>query len=428
MRRLTGFTSTAVVAPAALQKMAMDLTGVSQEQIDAARESGAPWQKNSRLIPTSVDKDGNLTGYIDYSYTNPYDYLQRPALAIMNAINKGEALGKDANEVASEAAIGAVAEIFEPFAGESIITEKIVDVTTRGGVTQTGAKVYRPEDTAGDKAFKSFVHIADSVVPGGAPFQLKGMERETQQPGIEVGRFARSFFADSTDPSGNERLAAQELLRAFTGVSEIQVKPENILMYKGYEYSRGIRSSSQIFNTAVSTRGTLDPENAINTFREANETRFRVMRDMYRTVQNMRQLGMSDAEIRRAMRKNKVGNIPQLMRGVFDPMKISSEIRRRARDNDNLLPIAELNAIRSEFRNRRLDEPFEPEVQEAPIFTPQPVQEAPKATFTPQPAATTAPATPPSNLGAPQQRRDLSLLGSNPIDILKNLPIFQRQQ
>jgi len=428
MRRLTGFTSTAVVAPAALQKMAMDLTGVSQEQIDAARESGASWQKNSRLIPTSVDSKGNLTGYIDYSYTNPYDYLQRPALAIMNAINKGEALGKDANEVASEAAIGAVAEIFEPFAGESIITEKIIDVTTRGGVTQTGAKVYRPEDTAGDKAFKSFVHIADSVVPGGAPFQLKGMERETQQPGIEVGRFARSFFADSTDPSGNERLAAQELLRAFTGVSEIQVKPENILMYKGYEYSRGIRSSSQIFNTAVSTRGTLDPENAISTFREANEARFRVMRDMYRTVQNMRLLGMSDAEIRRAMRKNKVGNIPELMRGVYDPMKVSSEIRRRARENDNRLPIAELNAIRREFRNRRLDEPFEPEVQEAPAFTPQPVQEAPEATFTPQPAPTTAPATPPPNLGAPQQAPDTSLLGSNPIDILKNLQIFQRQQ
>tara|TARA_Y100000994_G_scaffold4801_1_gene4699 strand:+ start:8931 stop:12881 length:3951 start_codon:yes stop_codon:yes gene_type:complete len=393
MRRLVGFTSTAVIAPAALQKMAMDLTGVSQEQMDAARESGAPWQKNSRLIPTTVDKDGNLKGYIDYSYTNPYDYLQRPALAILNAINKGEALGKDGSEVATEAVLGAVAEIFEPFAGESIITEKILDTTTRGGVTQTGSKVYREEDTPGDKAFKSFMHIADSVVPGGAPIQLKGMTKETQEPGVEVGRFARSLFmADNVDPSGNERRAGQELFRAFTGLSEIEVKPENILMYKGYEYSRGIRSASQIFNSAVSTRSTLNPENATNTFREANEARFRVMRDMYRTVQNMRQLGMSDGEIRRQMRKNKVGNISELMRGVFAPMKISPEIRRRARENDNRLPIPELNQIRNEFRGRSLVEPVqEPQVEETPTLDLEPVSQAQPVQQPQQVAATLAP-------------------------------------
>lgn len=430
MRRLMGFTSTAVVAPAALQKMAMDLTGVSQEQIDAARESGAPWQKNSRLIPTSVDKDGNLAGYIDYSYTNPYDYLQRPALAILNAVNKGEDLGKPGSEVASEAAIGAIAEMFEPFAGESIITEKLLDVTTRKGVTQTGAKVYRDEDTPGDKAYKSFVHVADALVPGGAPFQLKGMTKETQEPGIEAGRFARSFMADSVDPAGNERRVGQEILRAFTGVSEIEVKPENILMYKGYEYTRGIRSASQIFNTAVSTRSTLDPENAISTFREANEARFRVMRDMYRTVQNMRRLGMSDAQIRREMRRNKVGDIPELMRGVFAPMKVSSEIRKRARENDNRLPIPELNSIRREFRGRRLDEPLQPEVQEAPAFTPvevEPTAAAPAPTpAAPGPRAFTPAPVQPAAVPAPAP--DTSLLGSNPIDILKNLQIFQRQQ
>ncbi len=433
MRRLIGFTSTAAVAPAALQKMAMDLTGVSQEQLDAARESGPPWQKNSRLIPTSTDKKGNLTGYIDYSYTNPYDYLQRPALAVLNSINKGEALGKDFMETATEATLSSVGEILSPFFGESIVTEKLLDTTIREGVTQTGAKVYRPEDTIGDKAVKSFVHILDSIVPGGAPFQLKGMVKEDQRPGIEPGRFARSLFMDDTvDPSGNERRAAQELLRAFTGVTEIEVKPDNILMYKGYEYSRGIRSASQIFNSAVSTRGALKSENALTTFREANETRFRVMREMYRNVQNMRQLGMSDSEIRRAMRKNKVGNIPQLMRGVFEPMKVSPEIRRRVRENDNRLPIRELNALRREFRNRRLDEPFEPQVEETPTLDLEPVSQAP--TITPPPVAAVGAPPPTAQAGgvnplaspAPssplaQQQSSLQLVGGgNPINQAKN--------
>jgi len=435
MRRLIGFTSTAVVAPAALQKMAMDLTGVSQEQLDAARESGPPWQKNSRLIPTSTDEQGNLTGYIDYSYTNPYDYLQRPALAVLNSINRGEALGKDFMETATDATLGAVVEVLEPFAGESIITEKMLDTTIRKGVTQTGAKVYRPEDTIGDKAFKSFVHIADSIVPGGAPFELKGMRKEDQRPGFEPGRFTRSLFMEDTvDPSGNERRAASELLRAFTGVTEIEVKPENILMYKGYEYSRGIRSASQIFNSAVSTRSKLDPENAKSTYREANEARFRVMREMYRNVQNMRQLGMSDSEIRRAMRKNKVGNIPQLMRGVFEPMKVSPEIRRRVRENDNRLPIRELNALRREFRNRRLDEPFEPQVEETPTLDLEPVSQAPTITAPTQQVA--AAGAPPSVAqagvaplgGSRTSPPDPILAGGNIFDAFKNLQLFRGSQ
>lgn len=413
MRRLIGFTSTAVVAPATLQKMAMDLTGVSQEQLDAARESGPSWQKNSRLIPTSVDKNGNLKGYIDYSYTNMYDYLQRPALAILNAINKGEDLGKSGSEVATEAILGAVAEMFEPFAGESIITEKILDATVRGGVTQTGAKVYRKEDTPGDVGYKSFMHIVDALVPGGAPFQLKGMTKETQEPGVEFGRFARSMFmGDNVDPSGNERRAGEEIFRALTGLSETEVKPENILMYKGFEYGRGIRSASQIFNSAVSTRGTLNPENAINTYREANEARFRVMREMYRNVENMRALGMSDGEIRRAMKKNKVANISELMRGEFVPMKVSSEIRKRVRENDNQLPLGELNSIRYELMRRPLDEPITPEEAPAPAsdFDPSrlvPVSEAPTptepvaATTPPPVAAQAGAATAPSAASAP---------------------------
>jgi hypothetical protein len=181
-------------------------------------------------------------------------------------------------------------------------------------------------------------------------------------------------------------------------------------MYKGFEYGRGIRSASQIFNSAVSTRGTLNPENAINTYREANEARFRVMREMYRNVENMRALGMSDGEIRRAMKKNKVANISELMRGEFVPMKVSSEIRRRVRENDNQLPLGELNSIRYELMRRPLDEPIAPEEAPASDFDPSrlvPVSEAPAptepvaATTPPPVAAQAGAATAPSAASAP---------------------------
>jgi hypothetical protein len=174
----------------------------------------------------------------------------------------------------------------------------------------------------------------------------------------------------------------------------------------------------------------LDPENAVQTYIDANEARFRITNEMYRTIQNMRKSGLSDAEIRRALRKNKVANISELMRGKFVPFTPSSEIKKRVRSYGNRLPMAEINAARREFRQRKLGEPVpeaqveEPAVIEVETPAQQPVQQAPVSS----PSFTLTPATPPSNLGAPQQQPDTSLLGSNPIDILKNLQIFQRQQ
>jgi len=433
MRRLMGSTMTMFVAPATIQKMAMDLTGIDniEEQMEAIRETAAPWQKNSRLLPTSV-KDGRVTGYVDYSYTNPYDYLQRPFLAVLNAVNRGEDMGSDTSKVATDAVMGAIGEIFDPFAGESIVTERIVDATVRNGRTQTGAKIYRDEDTVGDKTMKSFFHIADSFVPGAIPITLKGQKKETQAPGVEVGRFARSLMSDTTDPNGNERRAAQEIFRAFTGVTENEVKPENIMMYRGYEYGRALQSTSQIFNSAVSTRNQLNPQNALSTYRNANEARFRVMNEMFYVIENMRKLGISDPEIRRTLKKNKVANVSDLMRGKFVPFVPSSDIKKRVRQNNNRLPMSEINDIRRELRGRKLGVPLEPETQE---FVPQPVDLGPVTSVQSQPvAAGTVPPSVPAQAGAvpaPQSapasssvRNNPAFMGGDPFSALKNMLTF----
>ena len=437
MRRLMGFTTTTMVVPTAMQKMALDLTGTTQEQIDAIRENGAPWEQNSILLPTSTKVGANgknqITGYVNYSYTNPYSYLNKPARAILNAVSKGEDLGSDTGKIATDAVMGVVKEMFEPFAGESILTERLLDTTIRNGVTQTGAKVYRDDaDTPGDKVFKSMAHISSAFIPGGAKLFLdvKGQKKETQAPGFETGRLARAFSENTVDPAGNERFIAQEIFRALSGITETQVKPDNVLMYRGFEYGRALQSASQIFNSSVSTRGALNPDNAVQTYIDANEARFRITNEMYRTIQNMRKSGLSDGEIRRALKKNKVANVNDLMRGRFVPFTPSSEIKKRVRSYGNRLPMAEINAARREFRQRKLGEPVpEAQAEETPLLDlGTPAQPAAQQPVIDLGLPTTAPATPPPNLGAPQQQPDTSLLGSNPIDILKNLQIFQRQQ
>ena len=444
LRRLMGFTTTTMVMPTAMQKMALDLTGTTQEQIDAIRENGASWEQNAILLPTStkVGPDGKniITGYTNYSYTNPYGYLSKPARAILNAVSKGEDMGSDTGKIATDAVMGAVAEMFEPFAGESILTERLLDTTIRGGRTQTGAKVYRDDvDTPGDKVFKSMAHISSAFVPGGAKLlgDIKAQKKETQAPGIELGRLTRAFAENTVDPAGNERKIAQEIFRTLSGITETEVKPDNVLMYRGFEYGRALQSASQIFNSAVSTRGVLDPANAVETYREANEARFRVTNEMYRTIQNMRKSGMGDAEIRRALIKNKVADVGALMQGRYKPFSPSSEIKRRVRGYGNILPLAEINEVKNEFRQRRLGEPVqEPQVEETPTLDLEPVSQAP--TITPAQPVAAAGAPPPTAqaggvnpLASPapssplaQQQSSLQLVGGgNPINQAKNAQI-----
>ncbi len=451
LRRLMGFTTTTMVVPTAMQKMALDLTGTTQEQIDAIRENGASWEQNAILLPTSTKVGPNgkniITGYTNYSYTNPYGYLSKPARAILNAVSKGEDMGSDTSKIATDAVMGAVAEMFEPFAGESILTERLLDTTIRGGRTQTGAKVYRDDvDTPGDKVFKSMAHISSAFVPGGAKLlgDIKAQKKETQAPGIELGRLTRAFAENTVDPAGNERKIAQEIFRTFSGITETEVKPDNVLMYRGFEYGRALQSASQIFNSAVSTRGVLDPDNAVETYREANETRFRVVNEMYRTIENMRKSGMPDYEIRKALRKNKVADVNALMRGRFVPFRPSSEIRKRVRGYGNRLPMPEINAIRREFRQRDLGEPVEEQKELSPVddnlfsdaqddnlfSNAQPVQQPQQiAAASAPPVAAQAEVGSPLSTSAPisiannQQLQQQLLGGGNPINAAKNAQI-----
>jgi hypothetical protein len=279
-------------------------------------------------------------------------------------------------------------------------------------------------DETGTKAYKSFVHILDAFNPGMSPVDLKAQAKTTQMPGVQMGRFMRGMVSSEADPAGNERFAATEFLRAVTGLSEIEVKPDNIVMYSSFDYSGNITGARQIFNTAVKTRGALTDAEALNVYRDANKSLFRVQNKMYQTVQDMRALGMRDSEIRRALKKYKIGNVNELMRGRFVPMAVSQETRREVRTNGNRLPMSEIRGIAREFQGRRLGAAEQPtEVQEAPTSDVSSIVQglltssAPSApnTGAPSPSSVVPPTTtaaPVPTTTTPQTR--LALAGLNP--------------
>ena len=454
LRRLTGAATTFAIAPAALSHYAYINSGVSKEEMDAYQRSMAPeWEKNARLIPTGRDKDG-LPTYINYSYSNPYDLLERIVNGAMNKAEEGKLKGYNGAQIAGQAANEALGEFFKPFTEEAIITAKLRDVLDpesellgvrqagqltggRGGQTISGARVYNSEDDAGTKIGKSILHILDAIIPSAFPTTVSGGT-------LEPSRFARGFVSglgleeatgiSSKDRYDRERELSSELARAFTGITENPIDVPLGLRFKGYEISERNINSSNIYTT-VSNRANASPEQFVRAYRDANEAKFRVQRDLFRIVEDMRIMGLEDREIRKILKRANVGDLGRVMRGEFDPIDVSSTtVSKNLRENDlrSVFPRSELNDIRRELRGRSLkvEEPQEPEPRTTAPVSQAPTQAQPVAAVATPPATAQAGATSaPSVAPAPNTQSTLALLSSgNPIDALKNLQIFQRQQ
>tara|TARA_R100000742_G_C4278482_1_gene101350 strand:- start:54 stop:3806 length:3753 start_codon:yes stop_codon:yes gene_type:complete len=172
-KKLIGFSS-AIAAGKVAQESAMTLVGVKEEELNALRESFvAPWHRSGPLIPVSVER-GEKTKYkfINFAYQSPYDVLSAPYYAAMGQINKARLEEKELNDVmfkaffGDESGPGAFTSLLSPFISESIITERIADITFRGGRTKTGRKIYSDEEDASDQMVKGVFHLLEGLTPG----------------------------------------------------------------------------------------------------------------------------------------------------------------------------------------------------------------------------------------------------------------------
>jgi len=460
-RRLTGLTLTTSVAGPSIQQFGMLMTNTTAEAIDALREISPPWSQNSTLVPTSVDKDGQLTGYIDYSFFNPYDYLKRPISAILNEVNKGKELGLDSSKIATNAAKQMLSEMLSPFAEESIFTERLADVFLRGGETRTGARVYREgdADSDGEKAAKSFVHVMGALNPGilretigdlaAVDPQTTQLERNFIFGGdLEMNSRIATAIGAGVDNRGNVRQIGEELARLVTGIGEYKVTPERALMYRGLEYNEASRKPQGAFNKALRTGFStpLSMDNVVVAYNAQNEAAYRIQSKMYRLIQKMTDLGMKKDKIKKALKKNKIANWERVSEGLFTPVKIPDEIVKQvnfAQDDygGDKVDTNLLGQLRSKAQERRLSTKLpegelplgrkrNPEFEYLDQFgsVDTPTEEQPVAAAVPPPAAAQA-GVAPAQMAAPALNTanlDPSLLGSNPIDAMRNLQIAQR--
>ena len=405
MKRLTGMMATTAAIPSTLMAAGTALTGADSDQVQAYKRSMAyEWDRNSTLIPIATDKDGNITEMYNFSYTNPYDYMMRPARAVYNAVANGITSEKDLSEIAFDASSDSLYEFAAPFTSESIITQKIFDINRNK--TDFGAPIYNEADPLGLKFAKGVAHFAEGLTPGGSPVELTGDVGSPIYFNLKFGDFPKAIGSVAgMDPrsavtrQGYRIDPAQEFAEALTGLKTIKPRVKRTLYYRGVEAARNVRDASAIFNQVAKSRGDVSAEKVTQAYITANEQRFKALRDLNMAIEDAKTLGLSTSEIVKPLREAKTPKISSLLSGRFNaffPTKETIGIAMRGTE-DKLTNPFNFDEIRNAYRGfqgaaLRPQAAADAQAAQAPVSSP-PTQPQPAP-----PIAPTQPSTPPMSL------------------------------
>lgn len=294
-----------------LSSLSRQLLGISPEEASDAREFQAPWDKNAQLFYT--DKNPGQLGYINLSYINPYSGIADLSSPIIHGLSSGEGIDEITGQMFAKA--------IEPFANEGILAAKLIDVARNQ--TESGRQVYNPSDP--NKIVPIMGHVLEALEPGTVT-----RLREKYIPALQ-GR---------TTIQGKKLSPAQEFLSEITGLKKQTIDFTQSLAYKSSNFREADQNAEKIFRDVALRRGTVDPEEIVQSFTESNQARFAQWKSMYRGIRAAERRGVPASEIRNTLKTTGVTDkdAKSLLRGIYEPYTPSAYFRAQLRDRKRQLP------------------------------------------------------------------------------------------
>ena len=357
-QRVSGYVSSALVAPYAIKAAAHRSLGITSEQEKLLDETKAPYAAGNNLMYiTKPDEDLNAEA-VDLSYMLPYDYILAPARAAMEIYQRKGSLGASDTETILAMSASVLQKFLEPFASEGLAAERVIDVTTRNGKTSTGAEIWEPGALQGEKVKKGVNHVLAAFLPGIAEqaITVKGGE-------VVQGRTTRAATGLPTK-SGDKYTIAEEIGSLMTGLRPIKINTGRNLGFSGGAYSADRSSAVQIF-TGKADDNDATVGDITDAYIRANEAKRRHQAKLKIRIDAAMDGGMTRRQVQKALENTGVSSkeFRNIMRNRYDPIKISRALIREVRDEVNVkkenrllsrIPKVEINKIRSSLRNSEI--------------------------------------------------------------------------
>ena len=292
-----------------------------------------PFFEQDNTIFFQRDGDGKVK-YINLSYLIPYSNTSDVMMSMLG-MNGPQSEGDAVKKIASSAF-----SVLDPFISETMLMQSLVDISRNQD--QYGNQVYNPEQDGAKIAGDCMSRFAWNLTPG------------TIERAWKRWRFAAQGKAIPS--SGEIPELTDELFSEATGIKKKNVDYNQSLFYAGLNNKERLSNASSIFNRVAGSKGEVTSEEMISAYEEANESRYRIFRDIYRQASAARLSGMSNSQIAKAYAPSKMSkaDIGSILTGTYRPFVPSSSIRKRAHQAGHPVPMHQIMNSLKKFQNRPL--------------------------------------------------------------------------
>ena len=321
-RRLLGYTTTVGVALPMMKKMGQMATEIPDKVLDAYASRFAPeFEKGHTMVPVGAqDPKTKAWKSTDMSTMVPYADILTPFKAGMQEIITGKNTDQTSLDLYVKAFTTFLKKTLEPFLAPSIAAETALELIPKNGQfrTKQGGLIadIRNDD---DWWSKVMYHTYKKITP------------TTIRSGEEV---AQAIGGDLSK-AGIKRDLYDTVLKVLTGFGIRRQDPFQGFRFKLGRYSKELGNAKDAFTTDITDarrlqtdlrliERNLPPEYFTKEFEKLQSNKYRIMSEIYKDIQALRDIGFNDKEIvtmmqgRRAVSKK---DINSLLLGIFNPDK-----------------------------------------------------------------------------------------------------------
>jgi hypothetical protein len=307
------------------------VNGFTEDALQAVKQFVPEWSENSNII--LLNDDPKNIQYLDLSYTYPYDIFHRPIQAIINQVMEGKEANQATDTIIKNSVTDSLYEFFKPFVEESMLTEALLDISRNQ--TNDGREIYNPQSPFGDQIAEQFYHVMNVFLAGGIP---------------QVTKLYKSIN-EIKEPYGKEYDTQIELIANLAGTRVSEINILEAFNFKIPEFNEGVKNSERLFRSVANDQNVVPSTTYINSYLEAEKSRYKNFSDMYVKIQSALELGVSRRDIVNTLMEKNISkdDIGSLLRGIYIPYFPSNDTLYRIKTSGNTFPKKEIREIYSEL-------------------------------------------------------------------------------
>ena len=303
-RRLIGFTGTVgFLGPVALN-MALDLTGIKRDELNAWKLSFAPeFMRAHNIIPiTGKDEDGNYKA-IDFDAQHPYSDVQMPFAIAMDNMAKGKHTDQTTLGLYAESFGKSIMNMLKPFIAPAIWYETLQEIlpkkTGQGEFAQWGFPYNKTGGTLANWTIddQSFEKVMAHVYKKLLPTTLKSAEKIVRAMQGQITSYGAKMNPE------------EEVAATVAGVRVVNIKPLHDFDWKQNQYLQTLKSTRKLYySDALKTREKLrgdialikeghEPEFMPDRYNHLQQNRYRYWSLTFKDIENLRKMDYTEAQI-----------------------------------------------------------------------------------------------------------------------------------